>query len=266
MDSPSDISVIISMADLTSYMLASGLMVLGFKSSGLNRLWTRLGYMFFALGTMSVTVHALLLGKTALFLAAAVAWGTIISWFVWQVELVGAFTAPVITVILLSSIFLNSTDRADMMSHSAPSMRLHIASAIIGQSFAILACGMSLLFLWLDRKLKNRQISDLPRKFPAISTLNQALTWTLWIGFIFITLSLLSGAMQALMGFIPATANLIPKVSWATLVWGWYLAILVMKGILGYRPQKVARMSLLGFLLLSVSWFGLLFWSSWRPI
>jgi hypothetical protein len=37
----------------------------------------------------------------------------------------------------------------------------------------------------------------------------------------------------------------------------------VLKGILGYRPQKVARMSLAGFVLMAISWFGILFVAPW---
>lgn len=258
-----DISVVISMVDLASFMLASGLLVLGFKSKKSSLLGTRIGYGLFAIGTLSATVHALLLGNSAVLLAAALAWGTVISWFVWQVELVGAFTSPVIAVILVSAIFFSAGGHSLTSTGSQPAIKLHVATAILGQSFAILACGLSLLFLWLDQKLKTRQLGALPEKFPAISTLSRALAGTLWLGFIFITLSLLSGSLFALLGLIPAGTNMAPKVSWAILVWVWYLAILVLRGVLGYRPHKVARMSLVGFFLLAFSWFGLLFWAPW---
>jgi len=263
MNDPTGFSIVISMVGLTSFLLASGLLVLGFKHTSHNHFWIRLGHLCFAVGTMATTLHALTGTSTALLLAAAVAWGTIVSWFVWQMELVGAFTAPVISITLLTSIFFSSPTAKVALSNAVPAMRVHIASAVLGQSFAILACGMSLLFLWFDNKLKSRQLSDLPTTFPAFATLTRALNATLWIGFIFITLSLLSGAMYALSGLIPPGTNILPKVSWAILVWLWYLSILVLKGILGYRPQRVARMSLAGFVILALSWFGLLFVAPW---
>jgi ABC-type uncharacterized transport system permease subunit len=255
--------IVISMISLTCFLIASGLLVFGFKSSGRSQLWTRLGYGLFAIGTLTATLEAVNTGGTAYQLASAIAWATTISWFTWKMELIGAFTSPVIAITLLSGTFFSHHQAQTLAVDIGPGLKFHIASAVIGQTFAILACGMSLLFLWLDKKLKNRQLSDLPDRFPAIATITSALTLTLWIGFTFITVSLLSGAMYAMSGMIPEGHNIYPKVAWAILVWAWYLSILVLKGILGYRPQKVARMSLAGFVLMAISWFGILFVAPW---
>jgi ABC-type uncharacterized transport system permease subunit len=264
-----DTTAFISMISLTSFLLASSLAVLGFKDSLRPAFGLRAGYLLFIIGTLSATAEALQSGSAANILAATVAWATIISWFVWKMELIGAFTAPVIVITLLSHIFFSSRvplPGTGVDAYDPNSLRIHIASAIIGQTFAILACGMSLLFLWLDKKLKNRQLNDLPASYPAITTLTKALHSTLWIGFAFITLSLLTGAHFSLSGQLPNDHNIYPKVVWAILVWAWYLSILVLKGILGYRPQKVARMSLIGFVIMAASWFGLLFVGPWgRP-
>jgi len=252
------VSASIAVINLASFMLASGLLVLGFKTPPI-----RIGYFLFAIGTLTATFHAFIQGSTALLLAATLAWATVISWFVWRIELVGAFTSPIIAIVLMSGIFFYANRSAPSALGTDIPIRFHVASAVLGQSFAILACALSLLFLWLDKKLKNRQLAELPLKFPALSTLNSALSATLWIGFVFITLSLLSGAMYTISGHLIPGVSLLPKISWAILVWVWYLSILVQKAILGHRPQKVARQSLFGFLILALSWFGLIFWAPW---
>ena len=255
--------ITISMISLTCFLIASGLLVLGFKTAGRSQLWTRLGYGLFAVGTVAATMDALSTGSTAYQLASTIAWATIITWFVWRMAPIGAFTSPVIAITLLSATFFSPVRPAQITVATGFAMKLHITSAVIGQTFAILACAMSLLFLWLDKKLKNRQLSDLPAKFPAIATITNALTLTLWVGFTFITISLLSGSLYAMSGMIPVGHNIYPKVAWAILVWTWYLSILVLQGIIGYRPQKVARMSLAGFVLMAISWFGILFVAPW---
>jgi ABC-type uncharacterized transport system permease subunit len=256
--------IVISMLSLTAFLVASGLLVLGFKDSRRHKIMTRLGYFLFIVGTLSTTLDSVQAGKNPTYMASAVAWATVISWFVWKIEIVGAFTSPIIAVTLMYGIFFGPLNPTPTGVEVGPALKLHIASAIIGQSFAILACGMSLLFLWLDKKLKSRQISDLPVSFPSISTLTKALNLTLWVGFTFITLGLVSGAMYYMSGLVAPEMNILPKVIWAVFVWVWYLSILVLKGILSYRPQRVARMSLVGFLLMAVSWFGLLFVAPWR--
>lgn len=244
-------------------MLASGLLVMGFRTSSSGRTWSRLGHIMFVIGTLAATTYAVLNGTTANLLAATIAWATIISWFVWQIEFVGAFTAPVIAIILMSSIFFAPEFTQQTSGSHQTILQIHVASAILGQSFAILACAMSLLFLWLDRKLKSKQLAEVPTKFPGINTLNKALSGTLWTGFLFITLSLLTGSFHTISGQANNQINMAGKVTWAILVWIWYLSILVLKGLMGYKPQKIARMSLVGFFILALSWFGLAFWMPW---
>jgi hypothetical protein len=102
---------VISMISLTCFLIASGLLVLGFKRSGQNQVWTRLGYALFAIGTLSATLDAVSSGGTSYQLASAIAWATIISWFVWRMELIGAFTSPVIAITLLSGTFFTPHQR-----------------------------------------------------------------------------------------------------------------------------------------------------------
>jgi ABC-type uncharacterized transport system permease subunit len=254
-----DFLIVLSITSLTSFLATSGLMALGFHVFSQRQRLLFLAYLLFVIGTLTATTVAVSQGTSSSFLAATIGWATVISWFVWRLELIGAFTAPVIAVTQLLSIFFAGRPPMAENQHFGLDMRIHVISAIIGQSFAVLACGMSLLFIWLDRKLKSRQISDLPASFPAMTTLTSSLNVTLWIGFTFITISLLSGAMYALNGMLPATSGMYAKIIWAILVWVWYLAILALKSILGYRPQRIARMTLAGFALMSISWFGLWF-------
>ena len=258
-----DFLIVLSMTSLTAFLATSGLTVLGFRASSQRKSWLFLSYVLFVIGTLTATVIAVSNGTSSNLLAAAIGWATIISWFVWKLELIGAFTAPVIVITQLIGIFFAARTPVVVDQRIGLDMRIHITSAVIGQSFAVIACGMSLLFIWLDRKLKSRQLSDLPDSFPALSTLTKSLNITLWIGFTFITVSLLSGALYALSGFLPSSPGMYAKIIWAILVWVWYLAILVLKGILGYRPHRVARMSLAGFVLMAVSWFGLWFVAPW---
>jgi ABC-type uncharacterized transport system permease subunit len=259
-------SAIFSVVSLAAFLVASGLLALGFKETRQHRLFSRLGYLMFLIGTLSATVLALKTQTSSYLFASAVCWATIISWFVWQLEIVGAFTAPVVALTLMYGIFFSPMSSPSVSHDMGPAMRIHVASAIIGQSFAVVACGISLLFIWLDKKLKKRQLNDLPQSFPAISNLTNALNIALWIGFAFISLGLVSGALYFLVGSVPSEMNIMPKVIWAVFVWLWYLSILALKGILSYRPQRVARLSLIGFALLAVSWFGLIFVAPWRPL
>ena len=261
-ESPALLSILTTLS-LASFLTTSGLMVLGFRPAGGSRFWMRLSYLLFLCGTICLTLASLTQNSTGYLLAAAIAWLSIISWFIWNIELIGAFTSPVIAILLLVHIFFQRDPVARNLSLETVDLRLHIGSALAGQALAVLACGMSLLLLWLDRKLKARQLSDLPDSFPAMATLARALHITLGVGFTFLTVSLLSGAVFVMNGNLNPEANIIGKTIWAIFVWIWYLSILVLRGILGYRPQKVARLSLLGFAIMTIGWIFVWYFAPW---
>lgn len=265
----------LSLVCLASFLFASGLFLLGFRQGRVANLSGRWGHIAFAFGTIILTVLAVAtlepvsgsgsdLHSTAIWLATALGWLSIIAWFVWNLNLIGAFTSPLIALVLLvDAFFTRVVLPAEVSTPSSPLLSVHVASAIIGQAFAIAACGASLMLLWQERKLRKRQLSDVPDSFPAMDILSKALSMTLWIGFSFITTGLLTGAVIVQIYNPPASFSVGAKASWAILVWSWYLCILVLRNILSYRPQKIARMSLIGFALLAISWFGMAFTHPW---
>ena len=262
---------LLSIVCLGSFLLASGLLLAGFQRNRTAGQVTRAGYAAFILGTLALSgllttnfFQANESGRSAHFpyflFAGALAWVTIVVWVRWRMQLIGAFMAPLIALTLMLDTFFGAQLQSGSES-TPPGLLLaaHIGSAIIGEVFAVVACGTSLMLLWQQRKLKSRQLNSLPEKFPALDTLGNALGSSLWIGFSFITVSLLSGAFLTMTVHPEMGASLKLKTAWAILVWIWYLAILVLRHVLQHRAQKIARMSLIGFLLLALSWFGFAF-------
>ena len=255
---------------LTCFLVASGLLLFGFRSGSSARKLVITGHGVFLAGVLALTLDSVnsSLGAssapTGILLATALGWISIISWFVWRLELIGAFTAPLIALVLmLQGFFGHAAGVARGTESLIPIVTLHVASAVLGQTLVVAACATSLLFLWQQRLLKSRQVEKVPASFPAMDTLARALAAFLWSGFILITLSVLSGAAFTMIYGVPVQMQLGIKILWAILVWVWYLAILVLRNILGYSTQKVARMSLIGFVLVAISGFGMVFVGSW---
>lgn len=266
----------ITLACLAMFLTASGLFILGFRQGRIATLTSMWGHISFALGTLALTVvlasvvisrvegaQAFPATTTTVWLATTLGWMSIIVWFIWNLRLIGAFTAPLIALVLLVDSFFFTSTLGTAETPSSPLLSVHIISAVIGQTFAIAACGVSLMLLWQEKKLKLRKLGDVPTSFPAMDTLAKALSTTLWVGFTFITVGLLSGSVIAKLYTLPDSFSVAAKSSWAILVWTWYLSILVLQNILSYRPQKIARMSLIGFVLLALSWFGMAFTTQW---
>lgn len=56
------------------------------------------------------------------------------------------------------------------------------------------------------------------------------------------------------------------KILWAIAVWSWYLATLVARNILRAPVRIIAKMSVAGFALIALAWFGLLFFAVQSPM
>ena len=194
----------------------------------------------------------------AVWFSLVLAWVTIAGFIVWNIKLIGALTAPLIALTLLLDVFFfySAPSSSNTAIGTHWSLWIHVGSAIVGQVFAIVACSASIMLLWQKRKLKSKLVADVPEHFPAFDALSSILSSGVWIGFVFITLSLISGAVLALQ-YQGIMVEQQVKVLWAILVWSWYLTILILQSVFSYRQEKLAKLTLVGLAILATSWFGL---------
>ena len=219
----------------------------------------------FILGTGSITGSLVtiwgegsLVGLSGIFLTATIGWLAVLGHFLFRMRLIGAFVAPLLTLILMVQFFLAPTGAEIQTTSSTKVLILvHVAMAVLGMAFGIIACAVSILFLWQQNLLKKKLLAQIPSQLPAIDKLNKHLSIALWAGFIFLTLSVLSGAIFTQTYKPRATMDMDFKIIWAIIVWIWYLAILLSKIIFNRPGKQVAQMSLAGFLLLALTYFGM---------
>ena len=242
--------------------------------SGTTKFFRISGNAFLVLGVTLLTLHAqnqLLTegnwgGSAAPLLAAMIGAGAIAADRWLGVRLAAAMLAPLGMLVLLVRFF------AAPVPQIAPTMWLtgfHISMALAGQVMAIAACVLSVLYLWQHNALKRRKIHELQPGIPALDRLDQWLKIALISGFVMLTCSLVTGALF-MTALPPGTtaATLIAlraKILWAVAVWSWYLAILVARNILRSPARVIARMSVVGFVLMAIAWFGLIFFATKVP-
>ncbi len=256
---------------LLSYIGASLLYVTILKPRGSARgpgiPWIdHVAFGLMAAGTLLVTValaayfgEAPLLELSGLMLTAMIGWLAVHGHLQFGLRLVGPFVSPLAALILMIQ-FLFAPIKTGPIPQEAPTFleMSHIISSLIGQAFGIMACSISILYLWQQNLLKKKRLDQLPRSIPAIDQLSRYLIASLWSGFLFITIGLATGALyfQTMM-VIPRSQDYGIKVAWAICVWLWYLATLVARNIF-HRPHKrIAQMALGGFALLAIAYFGM---------
>jgi ABC-type uncharacterized transport system permease subunit len=250
---------------LLGYATASVLYLLGVQKTGKPGWISRLSFALFVLATVSVTIALVTVMRTAsalemsgLLLTSCIGWLAIGGHLQFNLRLIGAFVSPLATLILLMQLFNSGGNASATGSTDAPWLiAAHVALAITGEAFAIIACAVSVLYLWQQNLLKKKLLDQLTQNLPAIDRLDKMLRFTLWTGFIFITLGLLSGALYSQLYTLSPELKLTTKVTWAVLVWVWYLLTLLARNVFNRPSKRIAQMSFAGFLLLAVTYFGI---------
>ncbi len=243
---------------LSLFALASVLELAVFRTTLRRNLCQRLALYAFMGGTVTLSATVLLfVPHSALLLTMAVAWvGTAAALF-FKVRAIIAFLAPLATLILLLHL-LFSAGNMPLTGTNSAMLNLHILLAICGEAFAIGACALAVLYLWQRHILKKKLLKWIGIEMPALDRIGHLLLFCLWIGFIFLTVALLTGAIYSQLHSHALADGLRLKITWALAVWGWYLAILISNKMRTNSPRRVARLSLGGFLLLALAFFGLL--------
>jgi ABC-type uncharacterized transport system permease subunit len=261
-----DLNQIVNSAGLILFALSSGMFVHALQRREAGLTLFRLALAALAGGTIASAWMVLQKGNTigwnqvsGHMLAATLGLLSLLAFLKFHVRPIGAFTAPLATLILLFQFFAAPIPVPSASPSGALLIYTHIVMAILGQTFAIGACAVSVLYLWQRNALKKRQLDQIPAQVPAMDKLDTLLVRFLWTGFTFITLSLLSGAVFVQSFQFPDMPALQAKVIWAIAVWAWYLATLIARNVLNHPGRRIAQMSLGGFLLLAMSYFGMAF-------
>jgi ABC-type uncharacterized transport system permease subunit len=120
---------------------------------------------------------------------------------------------------------------------------VHILLVLAGYAsllFTGLAAGA---YLVQERRLKNKQSSALLERLPPLGTLDQMLSRSLGLGFVFLTLGLLIGILWA---FLYLKTNWVrdPNITISVFTWLLLLVMMFLRASAGWRGRKVAVLTL----------------------
>ena len=225
----------------------------------------KLAFTFFVLATTCISIAAgsAILGSyysrtSGLLLITIISSITIWLHVKSHIKTIGIFVAPFSMLILLFLAFsYNSTG-----IHISPKgphylAKIHITLSVLGQSFAIVGFAIATLYLFQQRALKKKQLNFISKATPPLNKLESSLILSLWCGFGFLSLGLISGVVFTIFLSELSISLMYTKIIWALAVWIWYLAILLTKNVFGKSGSVIAKMSCLGFTLLMITFFGL---------
>ena len=252
---------------LVAYALSTIFSLLGFSEFKGAKIFKRVCYGLFTFATFLMTLvtiqsynQSAYLVTSSLTLTTAISWITLLMHFFFNISAGITLAAPIATLIMLIEMFQKKSGHFDMATPPLL-LNIHISTAIIGEAFAIVSFIWAVLYLYQQQAMKKKRLNFLIKNHLNLATTEKALNICLWIGFIFLTIGLILGAVVNQFGSVGVNNAASTKILWAIGVWVCYLAALIVHYLQGSQTKRTAQITVVGFMLMSLGLFGL---TSWR--
>jgi ABC-type uncharacterized transport system permease subunit len=186
---------------------------------------------------------------------------SLITWMVALLLLLASLTQPVenlgIVVLPLSALALVMQSvwpaSPNLVAQSSAEMRVHILLSILAYSLLALAAVQAMLLAIQDRHLRNRHPGGFIRALPPLETMERLLFHMIGLGFLLLSLSLLSGFLY-LENML--AQHLVHKTVLSVLAWVVFAVLLWGRWRFGWRGRKAIYWTLAGFVLLMTAYLG----------
>jgi len=173
----------------------------------------------------------------------------------YKLGLLGAFIMPVVFIVMLSSSMLPR--KIEPLSPVLQSywLGIHTVFAFIGDAAFAMAFGIGLMYLIQEHYVKSKHLGGLFRKLPSLQTLDEINYRLITIGFPFLTLAIITGALWAESAW-GSYWRWDPKEVWSLITWFIYASVLHVRLTVGWRGKRAAILSIIGFCAVLFTFFG----------
>jgi len=247
---------------------------LGFYSLGLvhalltvvrrRQAWFRGALLAFGLGFIlhfvSLVEHGLAAGRfpvtniaeaTSLF-AFLITLGFLVVYWAYEMTSLSVFAFPIVFVMTLASA-LSQRPAAVAPILEANWVPVHVSFTLVGYAALLLAFLAAVMYLIQERELKRHQPRAFYYRLPPLETIDHLGARALTVGFPFITLGILIGAVGAAGAWGPAWIK-DPKVGLSFVLWLIYLLLVLSRVSAGWRGRKAALFAIVGMAVALASW------------
>lgn len=167
------------------------------------------------------------------------------------VENLGIVILPLAGVALVFEHFFPGSHM--LAPNEASELKIHILLSVLAYSLLSIAAVQAVLLDIQDRHLHNQHPGGFIRALPPLQTMETLLFQIIGLGFILLSLSLVSGAifLEDIFAQHLAHKTVLSIIAWfvfATLLWG--------RRVFGWRGRTAIRWTISGFVVLMLAYFG----------
>ena len=173
-----------------------------------------------------------------------------------RLYVLGAFMLPIAFLSLVSTAVLPS--ETPVLQPMFQAMWVHVTLSMLGTVGFAVAFVAGVAYLMQDRLLKSKQFNVLSFKLPPLDVLDMLNQRSILLGFPFLTMGILTGAMSAqiTMGSYVSWNS---EQIWALVTWVFYLVVLMGRVTVGWRAKKAAYLTIVGFAGVLLTFLGVRF-------
>lgn len=171
----------------------------------------------------------------------------------YRLESLGVFIFPLVFVMALVATLGNPVP-----AWSNPVVRnawllVHVVLVLLGYAALLFTAVAAIVYLFQERELKRKKPRSFYYRLPPLGTLDDLISKSMALGFVFITLAIIAGSTWA---FIELGTRWIadPKISIAFVTWGIYLAMVCLRVTAGWRGRKAAIMAITALGCSAITW------------
>jgi|GEM_PF-204769 len=206
-------------------------------------------------------------GQLFSLLAAATVAGYLALDLRYRLPVAGAFVAPFTVAVMVPAHLVHGNARAiaPELTHSI-ALAVHVGAAALGTAALALAFGLAVLYLTSEKQLKSKSTGRLFARLPSLELIDRlGYQLAVW-GFVFLSLAIATGSLASRESS-GATMPWQPKEAFAILAWSLFAALIQARLVAGWRGRRVAMLVVIGFVLLTASYAGLLSAApSWKGV
>lgn len=171
---------------------------------------------------------------------------------------VGAFIMPISFLILASTGLMSNRIEPLVPALQSNWLLVHVVTCFFGYAAFAVAFGISIMYLFKNYYETTGNQKGLIALLPASNVLDDLEYKAVAVGFPFLTLGIITGAAWAHYAW-GSYWSWDPKETWSLITWFVYAAFLHARFTAGWRGKRSAILSILGFLFVLMTYFGVSF-------
>ena len=191
------------------------------------------------------------------------AWAIILIYLIieWRTKskIIGVFVVPIAFLAMAyASIAPDINNRIEPLIPALQSNWLtsHVVTCFMGYAAFTLAFGCGLIYLLKNKEKGNvEKPSDFLGKLPALATLDTLIYQSIALGFIFLTIGIMTGSIWAHYAW-GSYWSWDPKETWSLITWLIYAIMLHSRYVRGWRGKRMAILAIIGFACVLFTYLG----------